>query len=172
MATEMDTIRSILSSGRTAYVTTRTASGALHSRPLALLDDSDEEFAGTLWFFTEEPSGKTEDVAAHPEVNVAVGDGKGYLSLAGSASVEHDRERIDRLWSRFAEAYFDGGKDDPKLALLRVDVDTVEYWDTDQPAPKKVFELAKAVIAGKEPDLGESGTVELDGAAHPEGGAR
>lgn len=164
MDSELDIIRRILDDGRFAFVTTRTADGALHARPLALLDREDDDpdnFGGALWFFTEDPSAKTADIAAHPEVNVSVGTGKGYLSMSGSGSIDRDRARIDRLWNAFADAYFEGGKDDPSVALLRVDVDTVEYWDTDQPAPKKAFELAKALITRREPDLGNSGTVQL-----------
>jgi general stress protein 26 len=161
---DLDTIRTILTAGRTAIVTTRGGNGMLHSRPLALLDDGPDgvsHFEGTLWFFTEDPSEKTEEIARHPEVNVAVADGKGYLSLAGVASIDRDQPRIDSLWNRFADAYFPGGPEDPTVALLRVDVQTVELWDTDQPAPKKAFELAKALLAGQEPDLGESRTIEL-----------
>ncbi|MBI5161416.1 MAG: pyridoxamine 5'-phosphate oxidase family protein [Micrococcales bacterium] len=164
MDRELDIIRRILSAGRYAFVTTRTADGALHSRPLALLDRADDDpdrFDGTLWFFTEDPSSKVADVAAHPEVNVAVGDGKGYLSMSGSASIERDRERIDRLWNRFAEAYFPNGKDDPAVALLRVEVGSIEYWDTDEAAPKKAFELAKGILTRRTPDLGDTGTVQL-----------
>ena len=32
-----------------------------------------------------------------------------------------DRAAIDRLWNRFVAAWFEKGKDDPKLALLRFD---------------------------------------------------
>jgi len=31
-----------------------------------------------------------------------------------------DRATIDRLWDRFGAAWFEGGKDDPKLALTRI----------------------------------------------------
>ena len=35
---------------------------------------------------------------------------------------------IDRLWNRFVAAWFDKGKDDPKLALLRFDTEQAEIW--------------------------------------------
>jgi len=161
---ELDTIRAILTSARTAVVTSRGRGGMLHSRPLALLDDGPDgvsNFEGTLWFFTEDPSEKTAEISRHPEVNVSVGDSKGWLSLAGTASLDRDQPRIDSLWNRFADAYFPAGPDDPSVALLRVDVQTAELWDTDQPAPKKAFEIAKVLLTGQEPDLGESRTVEF-----------
>ena len=31
-------------------------------------------------------------------------------------------------WNRFVAAWFEGGKDDPKLALLRLDAERAEIW--------------------------------------------
>lgn len=155
---ELQIIRGILKSGRTALVTSRAKSGALHSRPLALLDD---EFDGTLFFLTEDPSAKTDEIRRHPEVNVSVADDKGYLSLSGMASIDRSQARIDHYWNAFAEGYFDGGPKDPNVALLRVDVQAIEYWDTDKPLVKRVFEMAKTLITKTEPDLGDNGRIEL-----------
>jgi general stress protein 26 len=43
-------------------------------------------------------------------------------------SVDNDRAVIDRLWNRFVAAWYEHGKDDPKLALLRFDPDRGEIW--------------------------------------------
>jgi general stress protein 26 len=46
----------------------------------------------------------------------------------GSLQLDNDRRNIDRLWNRFVAAWFEGGKDDPKLALLRLDAERAEIW--------------------------------------------
>ena len=158
MTDELEIVRTILKSARTASVTTQTASGALHSRPLAVLDD---DFAGTLWFFTADPSSKTADLAAHPQVNVSVGDGKGWLSLSGVATISRDEERIDRYWNPWAAAYFEGGRDDPTVALLQVDVSSIHYWDLDKPAIVTAFEVAKGLLTRPAPDVGDDGVIQL-----------
>lgn len=155
---ELEAVRAIVAAGRTAAVTTRTAGGALHSRPLAVLDD---EFDGTLRFFTQDPSAKTAEIATHPEVNVSIGDGKGWVSLAGTASVTHDPGLLDRYWNAWADSYFDGGRGDPTAAILEVRVETLEYWDLRKPAVAQLFEVLKGVVTKSEPDLGESGTADL-----------
>ncbi|MGN6326727.1 pyridoxamine 5'-phosphate oxidase family protein [Pseudolysinimonas sp.] len=152
-AEELEAVTAILSAGRTAAVTTRTVEGALHSRPLALLDD---EFDGVLRFFTQDPSAKTAQIAAHPEVNVSVGDGKGWLSLAGIATVTHDPQLLDRYWNPWADSYFDGGREDPTAALLEVEVGSFEYWDLRKPAIAQLFEVVKGIVTKSEPDLGET----------------
>jgi general stress protein 26 len=35
---------------------------------------------------------------------------------------------VDRLWNRFVAAWYEHGKDDPKLALLRLDPDRGQIW--------------------------------------------
>ena len=42
--------------------------------------------------------------------------------------LDNDRATIDRLWNRYVAAWFEGGKDDPKLALLRLDPERAEIW--------------------------------------------
>jgi len=156
--TELETIRSIIDAAKVAVLTTTSPTGELHSRPLAVLDDV---FEGSLWFFTQDPSPKSDDIAANPEVNVAYADGKGYLSIAGTATIEHNQTRIDQLWNPMAEAWFDNGRDDPTVALLRVDARTAEYWSSDKPGVVRAFEIAKAIVTKTQPDIGENRTVSL-----------
>jgi general stress protein 26 len=42
--------------------------------------------------------------------------------------VDNDRAVIDRLWNRFVAVWYEGGKDDPKLVLLRFDAEHAEIW--------------------------------------------
>ena len=35
---------------------------------------------------------------------------------------------IDRLWNRFVAAWYEGGKDDPDVALIRLDPENAEIW--------------------------------------------
>jgi len=156
--TELETIRSIIDAAKVAVLTTTSAGGELHSRPLAVLDDV---FEGSVWFFTQDPSPKSDDIAVNPEVNVAYADGKGYLSIAGTASIEHNPTRIDQLWNPMVEAWFENGKDDPTVALLRVDARTAEYWSVDKPGVVRAFEIAKALVTKTKPDVGENRTVAL-----------
>jgi general stress protein 26 len=158
MDDQLETIHHIMRGARFATVTTRGAGGALFSRPLAVLD---HDFDGTVWFFTQDPSPKTEEIAADPHVNIAYVDGASHVSLSGTAAVTRDSALIDRFWNPWAEAWFDGGRDDPSVALLEVSAESVEFWHVDKPAVVRAFEVAKGLVTGKAPDVGESATVEF-----------
>ena len=155
---ELETINHIITSTRFATVTTRTADGDLVSRPLAVLD---RKFDGTVWFFTQDPSPKTDDIARDAHVNVAYADGASVVSLSGTATVDRDQARIDEFWNPWAEAWFDGGRQDPTVALLRIEATSAEYWHIDKPAVVRGFEVIKALVTRKAPDVGENRTVEL-----------
>jgi general stress protein 26 len=51
-----------------------------------------------------------------------------WATVHGSLSTTRDRAVIDRLWNRFVAAWYPGGKDDPKVALIRLDPDSAEIW--------------------------------------------
>ena len=54
----------------------------------------------------------------------------GTVQAVDGVDFELDTNRavVDRLWNRFVAAWYEGGKDDPKLALLRLDPDRGEVW--------------------------------------------
>ena len=57
--------------------------------------------------------------------------GELYASIQGRLSVTDDRQTIERLWNPGAAAWFEGGMDDPKVRLLRLDAENAEIWDGD-----------------------------------------
>jgi general stress protein 26 len=157
-ADEIAQVADLISDARTALVTTVGTDGRLVSRPLAVLD---RPFDGDLWFLTPDPSPKTEEVRVNDQVNVAMQVGDDFLSIAGTASVSRDRDMIDELWNPYAEAWFEGGKDDPSVALLRVHADSAEYWKMNDPKPVALIKYAKAIVTGEQPDVGENRSVDL-----------
>ena len=48
---------------------------------------------------------------------------------AATARAEHDEALIDRLWSPHIAAWYDDGRDDRDLAVLRLDIDQCEIWN-------------------------------------------
>ena len=54
-----------------------------------------------------------------------------FATLHGRLSLDTDRTTIDRLWNPWVAAWFDKGKEDPKLALLRFDPTKAEIWLDD-----------------------------------------
>lgn len=140
--------------------TTALPDGSLRSRPMST---QKTEFDGTLWFFTQLDSAKVHEVEDDQHVNLAYADpnGQTYVSVSGRARLSRDRAKIDELWSPVYKAWFPEGKDDPQVALLQVDVEDAEYWDSPSGAVVHLIGFAKAVATGQEYRPGENEKVSL-----------
>ncbi len=99
-------VAELIHEGKIAIVTTVGPDGQLLSRPLAL---QDRDFDGDLYFFTPDPSPKTDQVKANAEVNVSIATGNGWLSLSGTGSISKDDAMIDELWSVGAQGLVRAG---------------------------------------------------------------
>ena len=60
-----------------------------------------------------------------------------FASIQGALTLDQDATTIDRLWNPHVAAWYEGGKNDPKLALLRLDAERAEIWEN-----------ASSVVAG------------------------
>jgi general stress protein 26 len=111
---------------------------------------------GTLWFLSRKDSLKNMQVENNNLVHLMYLDtGRNhYLSLTGNAVILQDRDRINELWSPLAKAWFEEGKDDPELSLIKVTPDKGHYWDTKNGKLVTMIKIAAAAITGKKNDDG------------------
>jgi general stress protein 26 len=157
---KIEKVRELIGDIDFAMLTTVRPDGSLHSRPMAAQGG---EFDGVLWFFTSASSHKVDDVERNHRVNVAFAspDEQKYISLSGEAQLVRDRARIEELWNPFYTAWFPEGVDDPDVALLRVEVDSAEYWEGRSSTVAHIFGLAKAALTGEPANVGENEAVKL-----------
>jgi general stress protein 26 len=141
-----------------AMMATRNSDGVMHARPMAT---QTAEFDGSLWFLTDIESPKVTEIDADNEVLVTYSDEskQNYVSVSGKGRVLRDQGKIDELWSEAFRTWFPKGKDDPSIALIRVDVDTVQYWDSPSSTMLYAYGYLKALATGERPDAGEVRTV-------------
>ena len=98
-----------------------------HARPVTAQLEGER---GPIWFFTARDNAL---VGKLPQGDRAIATfaAKGhdlFATVHGALAIDNDRAVIDRLWNRFVAAWFEGGKDDPKLVLLRFDPEKAEIW--------------------------------------------
>ena len=90
----------------------------------------DGDGPGPIWFFTSSDTDLAQAVAAGRPAIVTFAD-KGhdlFATLRGQLSTSNDRAMVDRLWNPFVAAWYPGGKEDPKLRLLRFDGEHAQVW--------------------------------------------
>ncbi|MGV8961337.1 MAG: pyridoxamine 5'-phosphate oxidase family protein [Stenotrophomonas sp.] len=99
-----------------------------HSRPMTA--QVEEGSRGPIWFFTSRDNALVQHLAQGNQAIAAFSSKSHELfaSIRGTLHVTNDREMVDRLWNAFVAAWYEGGKDDPSLVLLRLDPSEAEIW--------------------------------------------
>ncbi|PWJ86925.1 general stress protein 26 [Mesorhizobium loti] len=97
-------------------------------RPMTAQLEGDRN--GPIWFFTAKDSELVQGLGSGRQVTATFTSKNHdlFATVQGKLWLDKDRAAIDRLWNRFVAAWFEGGKEDPKLALLRFDPQEAEIW--------------------------------------------
>jgi general stress protein 26 len=106
-----------------------------HTRPMTGQLDTGRtpDGRGPIWFFTSTDNVLVQHLGEggirRAVATFTAKDHDLFATLHGSLALERDRAVVDRLWNSFVAAWYEGGKDDPKLALLRLDPERAEIWE-------------------------------------------
>ncbi len=99
-----------------------------HAQPMtALLENHDR---GPIWIFTSRDTQLAHHLGASQAAMMHfVSKGHDvFACVAGGLSADNNPAMIDKLWNPYVAAWYDGGKSDPKLLLLRFDPDEAQIW--------------------------------------------
>ena len=137
-----------------AMLTTEDA-GNLRARPMVA---AQKEFDGNLWFFTRASSHKVQEAEGGSPVGVTYAEPskQDYVSLSGHARLVRDKGTIEAHWSEAMRTWFPKGTDDPDIAILKVEVEMAEYWDSPSSTMVHAYGYVKAVVTGESPKPGEN----------------
>ena len=160
---KLDDLYELIDGIEIAMLTTRRRDGRLVSRAMA----TQERTRGAdLWFVTNRDSSKLEELAGDDHVNVAYVKGWEWVSVSGRAILSRDPALIRALFKPDWKAWFPeegderhGTPDDPRIVLILVEAETVVYTKREKPRPLVLFEIARAMITGSEPDISAVRTV-------------
>lgn len=130
------------------------------SRPMTVV----EVEGSTLSYILDDSAPWAQDLKSGDTIHTTISDDRhnSYVSLNGTATVTKDPARIDQLWNTFADAFIEGGRSNPHIAVLTVDHDHGSYWDGPNGHIGSLlsFVRAKLTDAGR---AGDHGDVALDG---------
>jgi len=162
---KLDDLYKLIDGIEVAMFTTRRPDGQLVTRPMQV----QERRSGTdLWFMTDWETHKLDELASDPHVNLAFYKDRTreWVSVSGTAIISRDRKLIRELYKPDWKAWLgdqggerDGGPGDPRIALILVEAQSVEYLVVDKPRPIVLFEVAKGIVTGSTPDVGEQRTI-------------
>ncbi|MBA4001389.1 pyridoxamine 5'-phosphate oxidase family protein [Brevundimonas sp.] len=133
-----------------------------HMQPMTAFAERD---AGELWFFIYRDTDLLRDVNAsgghHAMFCLISKDREIYACLGGELEEHFDRERMERYWSPVVAAWYPDGKDDPRLTLMRMQLDDAQIWISEAGPVRFAFEIAKANMTKEQPDLGDRANIQF-----------
>lgn len=121
------------------------------ARPMGLRETDAE---GNMWFLSSEESNKNFEIKEDNRVQLFfMNNGSSeYLSVYGKAFIYKDKSTIEEKWTPIANAWFEEGKEDPKVTVIRVTPDETYYWDTKAGKLVSFLSFAAAAITGTKTD--------------------
>lgn len=152
-----DAVASIMQDVKFAMLTTITAEGHLHACPMTT--NHINLPAREIWFIGDKTTETVKDIQNNAQVNLSYTskDHKDYVSINGHAELVDDADKLDELWSPMYSAFFEHGKEDVNVQLIKVVPNGAEYWLSGSDVVNFFKMTAAAVTGGKIADsLGEN----------------
>jgi general stress protein 26 len=143
-----------------AMMVTQDEEGHFRGRPMRAVN---REFDGVLWFFATAGSHVVGEAGGDGRVLLAYSDpsSQNYVAVSGTAEVVKDTAKQKQLWSEPLRVWFPGGAEDPKIALIRVECEGAEYWDSPSSTLVHAYGYIKAVTTGEAPHPGANDKVDF-----------
>ncbi|HEX8550661.1 MAG TPA: pyridoxamine 5'-phosphate oxidase family protein [Abditibacteriaceae bacterium] len=158
---KLATLRDLIKGIDFGMLTTVEEDGTLHSRPMST--NGEVEFDGDLWFFTDGTSHKVLEIEREHKVNVSYAhpQKQSYVSISGVATIVRDKAKIEELWQPQLKAWFPEGPETPGIALIKVEAERAEYWDSPGSGVAHALAFAKAIVTRQTPEIGENEKITL-----------
>lgn len=157
----LEKVRELLKSFQIAMMLTVSAE-AVSARPLGVVGGADP-FDGTLWFITDNRSGKVRAIESGAQTSLIFQNEQdgAFLHLTGRASVVIDSARLAELYTPVQQTWFPDGLDDPNMTLIRFDADKGNYWDKHDSMLRLLGGFTKSALTGAPGKSGNAGVANL-----------
>ena len=159
---QIDKIQDVIKDVKFAMMSTVNSKGDVHAWPMTTSETSIG--AKEIWFIGDKTSDVVKDIQDNPKVGLSYAseDEKNYVSVSANAELSSDQAKLDELWSPVYNAFFEHGKEDPNVQLIKVVPHGVECWLSGS-STVNMFKMAAAALQdGKTAeDMGEQFSVAL-----------
>ena len=156
----IDKIAELIKDVKFAMMTTVTHEGHLHACPMTTSET--DLTAKEIWFIGDKKTETVADIKNNPQVNLsyACQQDKDYVSINGTAELVDDADKLNELWSPIYNAFYEHGKEDADIQLIKVVPNGAEYWLSGNTVVNMFKMTAAAVQDGKTAEkLGENHSV-------------
>jgi len=132
----------------------------INTRPMGVQEVDDD---GNIWFISSKNSNKNFEIKEDNRVQLIFSKTSSaeYLSVYGTAEIYRDQSKIDDLWTPIAKAWFEQGKEDPDVTVIKVSPSDAYYWDTKDGKIITLLKIAASALTGAKSDGGIEGKINV-----------
>ncbi|GGG97175.1 general stress protein [Parapedobacter pyrenivorans] len=118
---------------------------------------------GDIWFLFSSESDTHQNLQRNHKVSLLYSDVSNYsfLSINGTGNISQDSTRIDKYWNKIVAAWFEQGREDPRIRVLKVTPEEGHYWDNKTNKLVTFLKVATSALSGKQMDIGREGELDL-----------
>ena len=118
---------------------------------------------GNIWFLFSAKCNTHKNLLSDNRISILFAKPSDYtfLTVHGTGEILRDQARIDKYWNPFMEGWFEMGKDDPDIRILKVSVEDANYWDTQSNKMFTFFKMIKNAITNDKMDIGREGSLDI-----------
>lgn len=152
------TLADLTKGGTTLMVSTKLPDGSVDSRPLTVAAVDDDR----IRILIDTTADWAKDLADGDWVHATLSDTRAndFAAMSGTLTTTQEPAVIDELWSPFAGAYFDDGRETPGITVMSIDVESGSFWDSPSGRIGSLVLLIKAKVGDGE-DSGAHGDLDV-----------
>lgn len=131
-----------------------TGSGQ-HPQPMTIFPETK---TGIIWIISSKDTDLVQAIGQGAEAVCTVQSGSGdyHASLIGAIEQTTNAKKLDALWSYGVAAWFEHGRDDPDICLLKYIPREAAVWETEGNPAKVGLKLMRAAMQEGEDSPGVS----------------
>ena len=137
-----------------------------HPQPMSHFPEAE---SGAIWYITSSETDLVEAIGEGASGRLTYQSEKGdyQASAVGRLEIVRDDEKLDELWSIPVAAWFENGRDDPTVRLVRFRPEEAAVWATEANDVLVGLKLLRAGLSEgeKAPDISMHRVVGFDRAA-------
>lgn len=125
-----------------------------HMQPMSHFVDRDNE---ALWFITARDTDLVGEIGQGAIAHFCLMDKHEdyHACMSGPISQSQDAGKLDELWNTFVAAWFEGGRDDSDVVLLKMPLTEAAIWSSTGNPLVLGMEMARAAVqSGHKPNVG------------------
>ncbi len=144
---------------KTSSFITNSVTGEFSARPMSHVDI--DLVNNKIIFFSDDDTLKVFEVINNSQVLLSYSNSEKdtYVNISGKAEIIKDLNQYLRYWNNDLDKWYPEGIKDPKLCLIEVKIEEIEYWDSNLNTLTKAYKFFMANIKSQRPDIGSHGKV-------------